>query len=486
MVNVPLRFRIIFSGALLLAVSLPARDLADYRVGDKATEDIITPMPLMVVDPDATALLKEKEALRVPVIFRFNEAAARAVESELLAACSLARSNFLFLMQERFPRRPLPPDALETESFQNLISSARQLDPQFPLTPELARNWARGGRDDTWQAALIARVRTAMEMPIRDDNLPNALKLGTQITLVPVSSDDEAISLATVKQRGRDTARTKLLTVSRARAALQKKYSPEETALAGFAARWLRPNCFVEPELTRTARLRHTDLFFVADNYAAGQVLARAGQTLDQKMMAALGQLQEKAATGRRQEPVATGPSNVAPTRRRDQWLLLGLALTLWLLLTVWLTRRRQRRTLLPATIPAALPVYSGTDSWQQRALMAEQQVAHAHAAMRAGALTQLARLFREKLVRGLISQRGELLEAQQSAAAEMAALERRLTELHAPLQERLRAYERRIADLEQALAAKGQENRELIQAKIQLIRHQMEAERTRNRLEFN
>ena len=48
------------------------------------------------------------------------------------------------------------------------------------------------------------------------------------------------------------------------------------------------------------------------------------------------------------------------------------------------------------------------------------------------------------------------------------------------------RAYERRIADLEQALAAKGQENRELIQAKIQLIRHQMESERTRNRLEFN
>jgi hypothetical protein len=486
MVNVPLRFRITFLGALSLAVSLPARDLADYRSGDKVTEDIITPVPLMVVDPDATALLKEKEALRVPVIFRFNEAAARAVETELRAACSLARSNFLFLMQQNFPRRPLTPDALETEAFQQLILSARQFDETFPLTPELARNWARGDRDDAWPAALIARVRAAMEMPIRDDNLPNALKPGTQITLVPVSSDDEAVTLATVKQRGRDTARTKLLTVSRARAALQKKFSPEDAALAGFAARWLHPNCFVEPELTRAARVRHTDLFFVADSYAAGQVLARAGQTLDQKTMAALGQLQEKTAAGRRQQPVLPGQSHVAQTRRRELWLAIGLVLSLWLLLTVWLTRRRRRMTLLPATVPAALPVFSGTDSWQQRALIAEQQVAHAHAAMRAGALTQLARLFREKLVRGLISQRGELLEAQQSAAAEMAALERRLTELHAPLQERLRAYERRIADLEQALAAKGQENRELIQAKIQLIRHQMEAERTRNRLEFN
>ena len=53
-------------------------------------------------------------------------------------------------------------------------------------------------------------------------------------------------------------------------------------------------------------------------------------------------------------------------------------------------------------------------------------------------------------------------------------------------LQERLRAYETRIAELEKALVAKGDENRELIKAKIVLIRRQLEAERSRNRLVLN
>ena len=67
-----------------------------------------------------------------------------------------------------------------------------------------------------------------------------------------------------------------------------------------------------------------------------------------------------------------------------------------------------------------------------------------------------------------------------------MAELERRLNELHAPLQERLRVYEARIADLEKALAAKGEENRGLIKAKIEMMRKQLAAERSRNHLEFN
>ena len=67
-----------------------------------------------------------------------------------------------------------------------------------------------------------------------------------------------------------------------------------------------------------------------------------------------------------------------------------------------------------------------------------------------------------------------------------MAEMERRLSELHAPLQERLRTYEARIADLENALVAKGEENRELIKAKIDLLRKQLEAARSGKHLQFN
>jgi len=159
------------------------------------------------------------------------------------------------------------------------------------------------------------------------------------------------------------------------------------------------------------------------------------------------------------------------------------------LMLGLWrLTRRPRRASLVPARIATddALPVVAPGSSWEQRALAAERRAQKAHAVIRAGLLPQLGQLLKTKLVRGLISQRSDLLDAQHKAAAEMADLERRLDELHAPLQERLRAYEKRIEELEKALAAKGEENRELLKAKIQMAKRQLEAQRTKNRVEFN
>jgi DNA-binding transcriptional MerR regulator len=74
------------------------------------------------------------------------------------------------------------------------------------------------------------------------------------------------------------------------------------------------------------------------------------------------------------------------------------------------------------------------------------------------------------------LSQRSSLLDTQERAAADVAELEERLAKIHAPLQERLRAYEQRIRDLERELALKGEENRELIKAKIQLTKEHLEA----------
>jgi len=156
--------------------------------------------------------------------------------------------------------------------------------------------------------------------------------------------------------------------------------------------------------------------------------------------------------------------------------------------------RRRREPAMLPvvlsgtSTVPflsapgADSAVSAPGDSWQQRALAAEQKADRAHAAIRAGVLVQL----KQKLLGSLVSQRGQMLETQRSAAAELAELERRLNELHAPLQERLRVYEARIADLEKALAVKGEENRELIKTKIQMMRKQLAAERSKDHLQFN
>ena len=88
-----------------------------------------------------------------------------------------------------------------------------------------------------------------------------------------------------------------------------------------------------------------------------------------------------------------------------------------------------------------------------------------------------------EKVFQTLFRQRAELLSVQQKAEAEMHELEQRLEQLHIPLQERISAYEKRIAELEEELAAKGEENRELIGARISVARQQLSLERERGRM---
>ncbi len=87
--------------------------------------------------------------------------------------------------------------------------------------------------------------------------------------------------------------------------------------------------------------------------------------------------------------------------------------------------------------------------------------------------------------MQGLFQQRKELLSTQQRAEAEMQVLEQRLEQLQAPLQERISAYEKRITELERDLAVKGEENRELIKAKILLAKHQLAVERERGGSRF-
>jgi hypothetical protein len=486
-----------------------AKDPADYRLGDQIEEDVITPVPLMVVDPIATKAFKDKEEYRIPVIFRHHRSALVAAEAGLRDAFTLARSNFLFLVEDSFRSAQLDETQMGSDLFRRVVETFKHRNKAFPLSDAMARAWAEGSTVLPEQIAISARVHEAMEGLIRYDNLTNAPKLGSLVTLVPVKSIDETITLEEVRTRGVTEFRTNVLTMSRARLALIEKFSPVESDLAKLASRCLRENCFVEADLTRVARARHTDPLFVADNFQAGQIIARKGQLVDAKVMTALGQLQEKLMAGRlaaeiahEREKVVQEQVQSAQIRVSNRWLVIGLiAAGGVLVVALALALRDRRETRMHSTAltnpesaqlrgAKPLPLIGATsgetadptDSWQQRALAAEQKVEEAHAAIRAGVLAQL----KEKMVTNLASQREEMLEIQRSAAAELAELDQRLNELHAPMQERLRVYETRITDLEKALAAKGDENRELIKAKIEMTRKQLETERSRSELQFN
>jgi 7TM-HD extracellular len=489
-----------------IALSGLASDVAEYRLGDVITNDIVTPVTMTVLDAEATQALKDKAAGQsLPMIFRYDVSARAAVDAQLRESFTQARSNFLFQVQDSFRRPRLTGDQMVSEQFQILTESFKRRNPAFPLTLEMAMEWASGNVLVPEQITLCARIHQAMAGLINDENLTDPPPPGNEVLLVPVKGETETLTLADADARGTNESWANLLSLSEARQGLRELFSPADEELAKFAAVCLRANCFGEKELTRAAHARQTQPKFVTDHYEIGQIIARKGQVVDAKILAALTQLQARTparqpTTSVAQKPApeknAPAPTEVERMRASNRLLLGALAVTgtMLLLLLAWLALRPRRG---PVTMPAladrptAPPLLSAghdtglitarPDSWEQRALAAEQKAERAHAAIREGFLAQL----NEKLVGSLASQREQLLEAQRSAAVEMAEMEQRLNELHAPLQERLRAYETRIAELERALAAKGEENRELIKAKIALMQRQLRTEKLRNTLQF-
>ena len=94
----------------------------------------------------------------------------------------------------------------------------------------------------------------------------------------------------------------------------------------------------------------------------------------------------------------------------------------------------------------------------------------------------------KQSLVQGLYEQRNALLDTQRKAEQALIELEQRLAALHLPQQERICAYEDRIAELEKELETRDDEVRELTRATLLLVRRKLQEEKGlgRQRDQFN
>ena len=443
----------------------------------------MTPIQLVVIDPEDTAALKQKEALRVPVICRYYTNAGEQVETEFRAAFASTRSNFLNAVELAFKTRELAAPAVATPKFHRVTISFQRQNQGFPLSTNLAAIWAVVESDREYQAALAARLREAMSHPIRAGALPQEAKpLSYNVRLVPMWDWNEPLSLEMADARGLSVRRTNLFTLKRARDRLQESFPSADLPLAKFLASFLKTNVIIDVELTRENRVRRTEPLWAADRYEAGQMLVKRGQTIDKKVKAALDLLREKTALGSLEQQLQADRLQARRRQARDRWMLAGSsALFLALLAGVWrLARPKKPVSLLPARVSyfdenGALVISCPTCSETivvpnvgPEALPAP----HVHERL----LPHLVHMLKDAFVRKLITQRSDLLDMQQKAAADIAEMEERLAKIHAPLQERLRAYEQRISELEKELAQKGEENRELIKAKIQIAREHLAA----------
>ncbi|HXT12239.1 MAG TPA: hypothetical protein VN873_11810 [Candidatus Angelobacter sp.] len=500
MVKAGIRFAWLLAVVLLPISFLSAKELGDYQVGDKAEEDIVATSKLNFVDPEGTDALRQKEAQRVPVILRYDTNAASEVEGRFRKAFEETRENFLGSVNKDFGHEKLADDEIDSFKFHTLAVLFEKQNQLFPMSTSQAALWASGDDDKAYEDTLAAKLKQAMSAVIHPETIPANFRFGATVRVIPVGSLNEAISEQEAGLTSWDFSRTNFASLSNARKQLVALFPGDEHVVGKYLSTLLQPNTAIDEDVTSRLRAKRTDGIWAVANYAPGEIVAHRGQVIDRKIKTALDLLKEKAvvgqlqdlqvkqqaAVGELQQLVAAGKEKGARAQERVMWLVAGLAvIVLVLAAAIWqLARGKPAATLLPA------PTNAGALEWQQRALVAEERTEKLQSAARAGLAAQLSKWLSSVLTRRLISQRRMLLDTQTNAAAEMAELEARLQRVQAPLQVRLAAYEHRIAELEKELTARGEENRELLKSKIEMMRRQLEAEREKNRetnrVEFN
>lgn len=490
MVTVAQSLRLMGLGFLLSLSGLQAKDLAAYHVGDTAEETISATVPLDVIDADATAARKAAEALKTPAIFRSYPNPTNAIAADFIAAFEKTRSLFATNLQSAFGEVTNADEIVASPAFAGFVTAFNRKKIPFPISAGLAEIWAHGDAGEELQTRVLNTLMGMTHRPIRPDDLPAGFALGETLRLAAVDGPRSDLTLADAEQHGKLVTVTSVTTITRLRDLFRRAFPQPEQAMARGVGKFLRTNCEPDPLLTQQARARDTRQLVVVNHYDAGQVILQRGEIIDAKTKAVLDQLHEKlapaqlssqlaaqqeqlraqmdrAAAQKLHDQEAARQSEALAARARNQWLLVALAgVSVLVLVAFWMRSRRRAPSLLPMVaekFPAAPPEY-----------------------FQASLAPQVAQILKEAVVQGLAAQRTELLQAQQAAATEINALVRRLDELKAPMQDRLRSYEDRIAGLEKDLAERNAENRELLKLKIEMTRRQLEAERARNRVDFN
>jgi hypothetical protein len=431
----------------------------------------------VVVDQEETAALKLREAGKVPVVCRYWTNSADEVEERFRAAFSETRTKFLGTVEAAFNRKKLGEPGLAGAKFQKLIASFQKQNKAFPVTTNVAVLWASGQSDRVLQSSLSTILREAMARPIRGGKPP--VKFSYSARLLAMGDNKQPFTLEDADRFGFNVLRTNIATLARAKEELTQSVPAEELVTARFLASLMKTNCSPDPELTRQAQERRIAPLYAADRYEPGQLIVKQGEVIDRKMKAALEQIAEKTALVQvqlQQQPSRSAQATVGTDR--GLWIAAGAGGMAFVALLFWVARRRQTTTLLPARVPG-----TALQSTTVACPSCAEEIVITAPIPRPQEFSPRARLMLVRIFQRLLLQRETLRSTQDEAAAEISRLEERLKKVQAPLEDRLRAYEQRIGELQRELAQKGDENRELINAKIELARQQIEIEKSRMEL---
>lgn len=480
--------------AISLAVSSAPRPasatIPQYKLGDVADQDVATPVALTVVNTEATEKLKQQLSEDILPVVRFAPGSASEAEKLLRGSMEKAKGNFLTTLRQALAGQPTEGLVSTSPAYAAALRIVAGESPAHLPLAAFAPLWLQNKSDHLLLADLVQPVREVMTQPIAASKSDQTLAANQAVQLLAVRSLGEAPTPQELETPGTRVTTGRILSLWRARRLVETSFGPGQEEMARFAASFVQANAISDPALTELYRAKRRAGITANDTYDAAQVIVRKGQIIDQRALNALAAMREKSLIGTLQTKLDQEQTVAGQIKKQTKWIVGGLAVvSAALLLILWRLRSRPSTDLHPALVssydPGSGPELTDgneADHWRSRALIAEGKANRAHHAIRTGVLGWM----REKIFQTLFKQRSELLNAHKKAELEMGELEQRLSSLHTPLQERIRAYEQRIEELERELAVQGEANRKLIGARIAVTRQQLDVERQRSRVGSN
>jgi len=298
MVNIKRCIQFACALALLNVAVLRAKDLTAYRLGDTAEEDIVTSVAFDAIDPEATAARKAEEAMRTPVIFRDYPAMTNEVVKDFLSQYDKARKDFASAVSQKYYKETVDAQTVATADFDLLVANFNKAHKNFPITASIAKAWAQGDTQMALsiQVAFLARLGEALRRPISPDELPTDITIGDNVVIVYMKDQNEALSLADAKARGKAGGVTSFRKLNSARSIFRRAFPDDEQTTARALQNMIKPDCFVDEQLTKQGRDQVTASLAVPVHYEAGQTIVRRGEIITARTKAAIDQLAVNAA----------------------------------------------------------------------------------------------------------------------------------------------------------------------------------------------
>jgi hypothetical protein len=441
---------LVLAGPLGLRAEPEGFERPDFEMGQVAPADILVPSGVNPIDRGLGLGLSSAVPTEQIWVYRRDLGVTARVVEALQADFVRTQDRFRRTLIEAFGELPVNRRDVNSVRFRSLQATFQNENDGFPVNYQLAVAWAYELDDSHFFLPVSLSV---FECFVGRAVLPDEAELPDYVAEVLILPANEGLTDDPVQdqlQGGVLVGGTSVDSVSVIRERVYRALAGESLVLADFVSRRIRANAAIDEALTMRLREERMAVDALADRLTEGSLIVKQGEVINEnhlELLAALENAMAPLPTDSRGDP-DFGRSFF---ERFGFWLLItGLAVLVgvgWVVMA-----RRHGRSRLPVLVRD--PSEQGAGFREARA---EDSV--------------IVQALRDKTVQALYSQRQEFLRHEQSATELLRELEQVIANLEPRTQDKIRQYETRIRDLEQQLADKEDENRELIRVQIESTR---------------